>query len=458
MHLVILVTALLVFGYGQRALRLVLQGVFFGGGAATSANFYGLESEWAARAAGAGAMALTAAVALGYHLGVSNGDRRATLVAGRAATLRHLALYGLSLIGIFGAAISAITALGGIWQYVTDPPAPPPGLSTFGYTTGPKPEDILRFQMLGAVPAIIAGLGLWLGTWLPLQRGIRSAPPDGEVERGSTSRKLAIYLVVFVAAVAVLASGAFVLTAIIRRLLGDPVVESYSSLYREIGTPLITIVIFGAIWIFYRRVVAAEAAREAEQERAANIRRLYTYGIAAIGMTMLAVGLAGSIGVLGSIGMGIDTHSHLETAAYISLVLLGAPAWGLSWWQAINRLSDDERRSLPRRGYLYLALIAGVVGFLIFGSAVLYRLLNAALAGSFTLALWHDVWHFSVDAAVSAGAFLFHLTVVRADRGAQVAVSTTQHPLTVLVRAIDTTAARARLAAVLEGQPDISIR
>jgi hypothetical protein len=461
LHLVIFVTALLVFGYGQRTLRLLLQGVFFGGGAPFPPFAFGLEPQWAARAAGAGAMALTAAAAFAYHLRVSTGDRRATLVAGRAATLRHFAFYGLTLIGIFGAASAAIGALSEIWQYMTDRLVPLPGLTNFGSyppPAGPSREDTLRFQMLGAVPAIVAGVALWLGTWLPLQRGIRSTPPDGDVERRSTFRKLAIYLVVFVSAVAVLASGAFVLTAIIRRLLGDPVIEQYSSLYREIGTPLIVVVIFGAIWIFYRRVVAAEAAREAEQERAANIRRLYTYLIAAIGMTMMVIGLAGSIGVLGSIGMGIDTHSRVETAAYISLVLLGAPAWAVSWWQAINRLNDDERRSLPRRGYLYLALIAGVVGVLIFGSAVLYRLLNASLAGSFSLALWHDVWHFTVDAAISAGAFLFHLSVVRADRGAQITASTTEHPMTVLVRAIDAAAARARLASALEGQPDISVR
>ena len=46
-------------------------------------------------------MALTAAGALAYHLWVSNGDRRATLVAGRAAGIRHLVFYGLALIGLF---------------------------------------------------------------------------------------------------------------------------------------------------------------------------------------------------------------------------------------------------------------------------------------------------------------------------------------------------------------------
>ncbi|HEY8823969.1 MAG TPA: DUF5671 domain-containing protein, partial [Candidatus Limnocylindria bacterium] len=87
LHLVVFVTALLVFGYGQRALGLVLQGIFIGG---SSPTLFGLESDWPARAAGAAAMALTAAGALAYHVWLSNQDRRAVTIAGRAATLRHI--------------------------------------------------------------------------------------------------------------------------------------------------------------------------------------------------------------------------------------------------------------------------------------------------------------------------------------------------------------------------------
>src|SRR5438132_678455 len=83
------------------------------------------------------------------------------------------------------------------------------------------------------------------------------------VVRRSALRALAIYLVVLVSAVAVLAGAVFVLASVGRRLLGDPIVEQFSSLQREIGTPLITVIVFGVIWIFYRRVVSAEAAREA---------------------------------------------------------------------------------------------------------------------------------------------------------------------------------------------------
>jgi uncharacterized protein DUF5671 len=215
--------------------------------------------------------------------------------------------------------------------------------------------------------------------------------------------------------------------------------------------------VFGTVWLFHRRVVQSEAARETQVERAATIRRLYTYLIAAIGLAMLAIGAAGAIGVLGSQLMGVNRHGNGETAAYIALVLVGAPAWALAWWPAQRRLTDAERRSLPRRGYLYLAILGGVLGVLVFGSAALYRLLNAALAGDFPVSTWHDIWHFTVDGTVSAAAFLFHLTAVRADRSAQLP-TVAQHSVTVLVRASNAAAARARVATVLEGQPDIAIR
>ena len=172
---------------------------------------------------------------------------------------------------------------------------------------------------------------------------------------------------------------------------------------------------------------------------------------------MLAIGAAGAIGVIGSQVMGMNTHGNGETATYIALVLVGGPAWALAWWPAQRRLTDDERRSLPRRGYLYLAILGGILGVLVFGSAALYRLLNAVLAGDFPLATWHDIWHFTVDGTVSAAAFLFHLAAVRADRSAQLP-TVAQHSVTVLVRAADAAAARARVASALEGQPDIAIR
>ena len=465
LHLVVFVTALLVFGYGQRALGLVLQGIFIGENQRFP-TYWGLEADWPARAAGAAVMALTAAVVLGYHLRLSILDRRATLIGGRAASFRQLVFYALALIGLFWAASTAVSTLAGIWDRIADAVAPIPGLTAPQATPpgvvvasppAPSRDDLLRFQLIGAVPGILAGLALWLGTWIPLQRGLRAPTADGEIERGSVIRKLAIYLVVLVSALAVLLSATVAVANVVERILGTPDREQYRNIQHDVGFPVTNLVVFSTVWLFHRRVVQAEAARETEVERAATVRRLYTYLIAAIGLGMLAIGTAGAIGVFGSQLMGLNTHGNGETAAYIALVLIGAPVWALSWWQAQRRLTDDERRSLPRRGYLYLAILGGVLGVLVFGSAGLYRLLNAVLAGSFPIATWHDIWHFTVDGTVSAFAFLFHLAAVRADRSAQLP-TVAQHSVTVLVRASDVATARARLASALEGQADISLR
>jgi hypothetical protein len=455
-HLVIFVTALLVFGYGQRTLGLILQGTFAG---ALPGLF--LEPAWAARAAGAGAMVLTAAGALAYHIRVSQLDRRAAVIGGRAAEVRHLALYGLAVIGLLFAAFSTLFTLQGLWDRViadnvvqlARPNFGPPGFQQ------PTRDEQLRIQLVNQIPPILAGVALWLGTWLPLQRGLRRPNADGEIERRSVIRKLAIYLIVGLSAIVVLVSATFGSAEIIRRLLGDPFQEQFTSLVHSIGVWVSGIVIFAPLWLFHRRVVEAEAARETELARAAAIRRLYTYVVAAFGLAMAAIGAAGMVGVFGSQLMGMNTHQNGETATYLSLVLVGLPAWGFHWLQAQRRLDESERRATQRRGYLYLAVLGGAIGLLVFGSAALYRLLNAALAADFPLSTWHDIWHFTVDAAVAGTVFAFHWRVIRADR-----VLTASAPVaeaapsvfTYVVRVAAPTAgaARARLAAAL---PDAQV-
>jgi hypothetical protein len=450
-HLVIFVTALLVFGYGQRTLGLVLQGTFVG---ALPGLF--LEPEWPARAAGAGAMALSAAAALAYHLRISMADRRAVVIAGRAAEVRHLALYGLAVIGLFFAAFSTGFTLQGLWDRVVADTIVPLNRPAFGPPgSGPTRDEMLRIQLVNQIPPILAGLALWLGTWLPLQRGLRQRTADGEIERRSVVRKLAIYLIVGLSAIVVLVSATFGSSAVIRRLLGDPFQEQFTSLVHDLGFPISFTIIFAPLWLFHRRVVEAEAARETELVRAAAIRRSYTYIVAAFGLAMAAIGAAGTVGVFGSQLVGMNTHPHGETATYLSLVLIGLPAWGFHWWLAQGRLDEAERRAPQRRAYLYLAVLGGAIGLLVFGSAALYRLLNAGLAASFPLSTWHDIWHFTVDAAVAGGVFAFHLRVIRADR----ALTATAAPVaeaapsvfTYVVRlnAANAVAARARLAAAI---------
>src|SRR3982074_3348285 len=95
-QIVIFVTALLVFGYGQRVLRLALVAWVNGPGATQS--FFN-ETDWAARGACAVAIVWAAAAALVFHVRMASADRESVPLSSRAAELGHLARYALAVIG-----------------------------------------------------------------------------------------------------------------------------------------------------------------------------------------------------------------------------------------------------------------------------------------------------------------------------------------------------------------------
>jgi hypothetical protein len=449
LQIVVLITALLVFGYGQRVLHLVLQAVLVG-----DSTFFALEPSWQARAAGALAMVIAAAAALAFHLRVAATDRATGALSGRAAELGHLVRYGLAVIGLFFFAFALASTFAGLWERLLFPfpePVFPPGV---GQPPQPTRATSLLFDLANALPGVLSGLALWLAAWLPAQRAVLRA---GDAERTSIARRLAVYLVIALSALIVLFSLTIAIGSVLARALGDRVTDA--DLGRQRGSPMAFAVVFAAIWWYHRRVIESEATRETAAGRAAGIRRAYYYLVAAIGLAMAAIGAAGAIGAVGSGWLGLMTHDASETATWIALVLVGGPAWAFHWRAQQRRLDDDERRSLQRRVYLYLAILGSVAAVLVFGSALLFNFLKALLAFSFDLAVVHDMWHFSVDTAVGAVALAWHFRLVRADRAALAAAGVEEtYQVTLVVKAADRAAAQARVAAALQGQSDISVR
>ena len=449
LHIVVLVTALLVFGYGQRVLHLVLQAVLVG-----ESSVFPLEPSWQARAAGALAMVIAAAGALVFHLRLAAADRATGALSGRAVALGQIVRYALVVIGLFFFAFSVASTLAGLWQRLLFPfpqPVFPPGVPA-----RPIPDNgvSLRFDLANAIPGILSGLALWLAAWVPAQRVAFGADL---VERASVARRLAVYFVIAVSAFVVLFGVVTTIAPLLSRAFGERTTDA--DLGRAIGSPMVFAAIFATVWWYHRRVIEREARREVEAGSAAGIRRAYYYLIAAIGLAMAAIGAAGAIGAVGSGLLRLMDHDPRETATWIALVLVGGPAWAFHWRAQQLRLDDDERRSLQRRVYLYLAILGSVAAVLVFGSALLFNLLKGVLAFSFDLALWHDLWHFSVDTAVGAVALAWHFRLVRADRAvlAAAGLEETYH-VTLLVKAADRAAAQARVAAALQGQPDITLR
>jgi len=451
LQIVVLVTALLVFGYGQRVLHLILQAVLVG----DVPQLFPLEPSWEARAAGAFAMVLAAAGALVFHLRLAAADRASGAVTGRAAEVGFFVRYALAVVGLLFFGFSLASTLAGVWERLLFPfpdPVLPPRVPVL-LAPRPSRETSLLFDLANAIPQVVAGLALWLAAWLPAQRSVLRA----EGERTSLARRLAIYFVIAVSAFIVLFGLTTVVAALLARALGERIADA--DLGRQLGSPMFFAIVFAAAWWYHRRVVEGEATRETEAGRAAGIRRAYYYLIAAIGLAMAAIGAAGAVGAIGSGWLGLMNHDAREMATWIALVLTGGPAWAFHWRTQQKRLDDDERRALQRRVYLYLAILGSVAAVLVFGSALLFNLLKGVLAFHFDLALWHDLWHFSVDTAVGAVALAWHFRLVRADRAALTAAGLEEtYHVTLLVRAADRAAAQARVAAAVQGQPDITVR
>src|SRR5258705_3609998 len=272
LQIVVLVPALLVSGYGQRLVRLVLQAILV-----ANTSLFPLEPSWEARAAGALAMAIAAAGALVFHLRLAGGGHATGAVCGRAAAIGQIGRYALAVHGLFFFAFSVAATLAGLWQRLLfpfpEPVFPPGGPSRLV----PDRNASLLFDLANAIPGIVSGLALWLAAWLPSQRVAFGADV---IERTSIARRLAVYFVIAVSAFVVLFGLVATIAPVLARVFGERITDA--DLGRELGSPLVFAAVFAAVWWYHRRVIEREARREAEAGGAAGVRPAEYYLLSAI--------------------------------------------------------------------------------------------------------------------------------------------------------------------------------
>ena len=113
-------------------------------------------------------------------------------------------------------------------------------------------------------------------------------------------------------------------------------------------------------WAYQRQAVRRQAAAFSEAPRQAGIRRLYTYVIALVALGVLTSGVAGLLWTLCDVlfapGAATGDFWRERVALFATLVIVGLPVWLLHWRPSAG--SVDEARSLARRLYVYLSLIA----------------------------------------------------------------------------------------------------
>ena len=295
LYLVMFVTALLVFFHLQHALRdplIALLGPVPFGPQAMPAD------ELPRRVAASLSMVLVAGATWWYHQRVATADRRAVAIVREPAEWRRAHEYLLVLVGLFSIILAAVGILAGLWEVAFDA-APPPTVTHFPGgppITLPTALERLRGQLPFSGPTLLTGVALWLIHWIPARRMAAATTAEGDDERRSVIPKMALYFVAFASALGVLVSLSFALVGVIRQLLGDPDPGGGRPLLVAAGASLAPVVVLGLAWIYHRRVLEDEAARQPELRAQADMRRLYYYVVSALGLAMIAIGSAGSSG------------------------------------------------------------------------------------------------------------------------------------------------------------------
>jgi hypothetical protein len=242
-------------------------------------------------------------------------------------------------------------------------------------------------------------------------------------DRNSTLRAVQGFIVVGVSITIALVGASQILYYALAQALG---VNNPGGVGNDIlgalAAPASQLLVYGTAWFFMRRRLAQDAVAQ-EAERQAAIRRLYTNLVALVSLGAWAIGAGGLLWTLAEqaeapiIGVPAGDWKN-PVSLWLTLLVVGAVVWLTHWRQAPWAA---DRQALPRRLYVWAALLASVLVILGAGvgmlAAVLRQAFSAhpALADSANL----DFGHYLGVIVVAAGVGFYHWRLLRADSAAR---------------------------------------
>ena len=336
-----------------------------------------------------------AAFVLLFHVRLLRAEVGEAPETGSAGTVRRLYIYGFSAAGLTMIALALIELVRwslsqiGVWAFSATP---------------------LDVEILPEMARLVIGIPLWLFHW----QWANQLFHHHTEERESTLRKFYLYATIFIGTVGAVSTTATLLAGVFRQMLGlQP--------EGELRDALALIISFAVVWLYHSLVLRQDLKSSEDTEQQAEMKRLYLYLLAAVGLVALVAGVTWDIYLLISSATEGMSRVYREQLAYSSAAIVaGLPVWLLAWRQAQQEVGRTDasgrqaRASMTRKIYIYFFQFVSMMAVL--GSAiyVVSQVVNWLLTQRPI-----DTIDIALPIAISGVnllVWLYHWTTLRSDR------------------------------------------
>ncbi|PKO12596.1 MAG: hypothetical protein CVU39_23210 [Chloroflexi bacterium HGW-Chloroflexi-10] len=255
--------------------------------------------------------------------------------------------------------------------------------------------------------------------WILAERHLAHRLTNPE-EKQAVTRKIFIYLTVFILLGITLGNLGYLLNKVFNNLFNQP---EWLNFTNQNGMEIGLMLVCAVVWYYFSlhlKQVFEDAKPGLEQN---NLKRLYWYILSAAGTGTTLAGtwlLIIEIIRLFYRGKYFDYDWGNAFSSILPLLLIGLPLW-LIPWQKITTLyktnlqhSNQEFQSLLRRIYLYIFVFATIIASMTTASIFIYEIIKAITAGTLRILDFEHVKNFFV-VLVNLGWFIYHQRLLRVD-------------------------------------------